>query len=70
MKNKVVCLVIILGRNQPASLDMLQSELITVQTRIQEPWHIKERALSNIILKYFRVHPLVFPGFSQKMGKQ
>ena len=30
-----MCLVIFLSRNQPARLDMLQSELVTVQRRIQ-----------------------------------
>ena len=46
---KIVCLVIFLNRKQPVSLDMLQSELVTVQRWIQELCPIKKRALSNSI---------------------
>ena len=49
MQNMVVGLVTFLSKNQPASLHMLQSELVTVQIRIQQPFHIKEISLSNSI---------------------
>ena len=47
--NKLLYLVIFLNRNQPACFDMLQNELATIQRRIQEPFHIKERSLSDKI---------------------
>ena len=42
-----MCLVIFLSGNQPASLDMLQIDFITVQREIQEHCHIKEWSLSD-----------------------
>ena len=49
-----MCLVIFLSRNQPARLDMLQSELVTVQGRIQPQ---QRKALFQLFLmagKLFR----------------
>ena len=48
-KKKLVYLVIFFIRNQPASLDMLQNELVKVHRRIREPCYIKERSLSDKI---------------------
>ena len=45
---------IFLSRYQLASLDMLQSELVTVQRRIQQPCQLKEKHLLLYKKAYFR----------------
>ena len=44
-QSKVSSLVIFFSRYQPATLYMLQNELVTVQRRIQKLWHIEKRSL-------------------------